>query len=169
MKKSVNLYSPLSPTQIATRLKAIMEDDMPDAKARVYGSGTQYDMQLRYVQRNFRDSSAPSLTAEMEPWGSGTLITGDVGRSPMARLFPFIWFGFLSIFVLAGIVIMAFLPDGLIFGLMFTGVPVLMMVIGGLVFRLAPDTDGDGDEIMAFLQRELNVRTLPQDQRSRTA
>ncbi len=161
MKQPIDLYSPLSPTEIASKLKAIMDDDMPDAKARVYGGGTQYDMQLRYVRRNFRDSTAPALKAEMEEYKGGTRITGDLGPSPMAKYFPLIWFGFLSLFILFGIFAMIFIPGAQLFGMMFAGIPIVMAVIGALVFRLAPNTDRDSDEIMAFLRRELDVRPLP--------
>lgn len=160
MKQAIDLYSPLSPTEIASKLKKIMDDDMPNAKARVYGGGTQYDIELRYVRRNFRDSTAPALKAEMEDYEGGTRIRGDLGPSPMRKYFKLIWFGFLSIFILFGFFAMIFVRGAWLFGLMFAGLPIVMAGIGALVFRLAPNTDGDGDEIMAFLRRELDVRSL---------
>jgi len=158
MKQPVDLYSPLPPEAIARKLKAIMDDPMTDAKARVYGGGTQYKMMLRYVRRNFRSSLSPVLTADMTACRGGTRITGAVGAPAMAKYFPLLWFGFLSVFVVVGIAVAAAVPNMLMFGMAFAGIPILMMAIGAIVFRLTPDQSGDGDRILAFLKHELDAR-----------
>src|SRR5690606_26608005 len=49
--EAVDLVSPLPPEAIAYKLQSIMADPMEDAKARVFGSGDQYRMRLRYARR----------------------------------------------------------------------------------------------------------------------
>ena len=83
--------------EIARKLKAVMDDPMTTATARVYGSGSQYDMTLRYARRNVQNPMAPTLEATMEPQGEGTRITGTLGQTRSGRLFPFVWHGFLSL------------------------------------------------------------------------
>jgi len=158
--EAVDLHSPLSPEAIAHKLQAIMADPMDGAKARVFGSGDQYVMRLRYARRNVQNVMAPELEASMEPYAGGTRITGTIGRSTTGRLFPFIWFGFLSIFVIVGAVIVWFVPGTLLFGAIFAGIPILMMVMGGAAMRAGGDGSKDREEILAFLRRELDTRPL---------
>lgn len=156
----IDLYSPHPPEEIARRLKAIMDDPMPDAKARVYGTGSQFDMTLRYARRDVENSMAPVLDAAMEPYEGGTRITGTVGQTTAGRLFPYIWHGFLSIFVIIGVSIAWFVPDTWLFGAIFAGIPIFMMVIGAIAFRVGGNGDKDRDEILAFLRRELDARPI---------
>lgn len=158
-KQTVDLYSPLSPEEIARKLKTIMDDPMESASARVFGSGSQYEMTLRYVRRNVQNPMAPQLDAAMEPQGGGTRITGDIGRTTAGRLFPYIWFGFLSIFVIVGVSVAWFVPEALLFGVIFAGIPILMIVIGGIAFASAGNGDEDREQILAFLHRELDARS----------
>jgi len=160
MKQTVDLYSPRSPEQIARKLKAIMADPMDGAKARVIGSGTQELMVLRYARRNRQDAMAPILDATMEPYEGGTRISGTLGPSPIGRWFPVFWFGFLSIFVVVGVAVMWLVPGTVPFGLIFAGVPIFMMIIGGFVFRKPAEKSDDGEQILAFLRRELDTRPI---------
>lgn len=160
--EQVDLYSPLSPEAIAHRLKTIMADPMDKAQARVFGSGDQYVMRLRYARRNVQNSMAPELEASMEPHAGGTRITGTLGRSTAGKLFPYIWFGFLSIFVIVGAVITSLVPDMLMFGAIFAGIPLLMMVMGGVAIKAGVANDAeDRRQIMAFVERELRTRPAP--------
>lgn len=158
--ETIDLYSPLPPEEIARKLKAIMDDPMPGAKARVYGTGSQYDMTLRYARRNVQNSMAPQLDATMEPQGGGTRISGTLGQTTAGRLFPFIWHGFLSLFVIVGVTVAWFVPEALLFGVIFAGIPLFMMVIGAIAFRVGGKGETDKAEILAFLQRELDTTPI---------
>lgn len=155
--ETIDLYSPLPPEEIARKLKAIMDDPMPDAKARVFGNGSQYDMTLRYARRNVQNTMAPQLDAAMEPYGGGTRIKGEIGQTTAGRMFPIFWFGFLSLFVIVGVTVAWFVPGALLFGVIFSGIPILMMVIGGFAFRAGGKGETDKAEIMDFLRRELSA------------
>jgi len=159
-KQSVELFSPLSPEDIARKLQAIMADPMTDAQARVYGSGSQYDMTLRYARRNVQNAMAPVLDAAMEPHEGGTRISGTLGKSAAGRLFPLFWFGFLSIFVLIGGALALFVPDALPVGAIFVGIALLMMLIGAIAIRSTGGGEKDRKEILAFLARELDARPM---------
>jgi hypothetical protein len=155
--EAIDLYSPFPPEEIARKLKAIMDDPMPFEKARVFGSGSQYDMTLRYVRRNVQNAVAPQLDASMEPHGGGTRITGELGQTTAGRFLPFFWFGFLSLFVIVGVSVAWFVPDALLFGVIFAGIPMLMMVLGAFAFRAGGKGETDKAEILAFLRRELGA------------
>lgn len=157
----VDLYSPLSPEAIAHKLKTIMADPMKDAKARVFGSGDQYVMRLYYARRNVQNTMALELEASMEPHDGGTRITGTLGRSMAGRMFPYIWFSFLSLFVIVGVVITSLVPDTLMFGAIFAGIPILMMVMGGVAIKAGTSKDDeDRDAILHFVTRELQTRPM---------
>ncbi|MBN8845311.1 MAG: hypothetical protein J0H88_18905 [Sphingomonadales bacterium] len=156
--ETIDLYSPLPPDAIARKLKAIMDDPMEDAQARVFGSGSQYDMTLRYARRNIQNTMAPQLDATMEPEGAGTRISGTLGQTRAGRMFPFVWHGFLSLFVIVGVSVAWFAPDALLFGVIFAGIPLLMMVMGAIAFRAGGKGETDKAEILAFLRRELDAR-----------
>ncbi|UKK83587.1 hypothetical protein L7H23_13570 [Sphingopyxis sp. BSN-002] len=157
--EDIDLYSPLPPEEIARKLKVIMDDPMPTATARVFGNGSQYDMTLRYARRNVQNPMAPTLEAAMEPQGEGTRITGTLGQTRSGRLFPFVWHGFLSLFVIVGATVAWFVPDALLFGAIFAGIPLFMMVIGAVSFRAGAAKDNeDRREILRFLTKELDAR-----------
>lgn len=156
----VDLFSPLPPEHIARKLKAIMADPMTDARARVYGQGSQYAMRLRYARRNVQNAMAPVLDAAMEPHGGGTRITGTLGKPAAGRLFPLVWFGFLSIFVIVGAALALFAPGALPVGAFFVGVALLMMLIGAIAIRSAGNGDKDRREILDFLVREIDARPM---------
>lgn len=157
--ETIDLYSPLPPDAIARKLQTIMNDPMKDAQARVFGSGTQFDMTLRYARRNTENAMAPTLEAAMEPQAGGTRITGTLGRTAVGRMFPYVWHGFLSLFVLVGVLVGWFVPGMLLFAAIFAGIPLLMMAMGALAFHAAAGKDDeDKREILRFLNRELQTR-----------
>lgn len=156
----IDLYAPHSPEQIARKLKAIMDDPMPDAKARVYGMGSEREIKLRYRQRDARTNMEPVLDAVMESYRGGTRITGTFGAPPGARYFPFIWVGFLSLFVIGGILAYIYIPGAGLFATIFAGIPLLMIFAGLAAFRNQPPPAEDKAKILAFLAREIDARPV---------
>ena len=158
--QAIDLFSPLSPEDIARKLKTIMDDPMPDAKARVFGKGSEREMTLRYLRRNVRTNIEPALDAVMEAHGGGTRITGSFGAPPAARYFPCAFVGFLSLFVIGGGAAFLFLPGAELFGIIFAGIPLLMMIAALLAFRSQRPASEDLAEILAFLDREIDARPV---------
>jgi hypothetical protein len=156
----IDLYAPHSPEQIARTLKRIMDDPMPDAKARVFGKGSEREMTLRYRQRSTRTNMEPVLDAVMESYRGGTRITGTFGTPPEARYFPFIWVGFLSLFVIGGFLAYLYIPGAGLFATIFAGIPLLMIFAGLAAFRAQPDPAEDKAKILAFLAEEIDARPL---------
>jgi hypothetical protein len=156
----IDLYAPHSPEQIARTLKRIMNDPMPDAKARVFGKGSEREMTLRYRQRNMRTNMEPTLDAVMESYQGGTRITGTFGTPPEARYFPYMWVGFLSLFVIGGVLAFLYIPDAGLFATIFAGIPLLMIFAGLAAFRAQSDPAEDKAKILAFLAREIDARPL---------
>ena len=154
----IDLYAPHSPQQIARMLKRIMDDPMPDAKARVFGKGSEREMKLRYRQRNSRTNMEPVLDAVMESYKGGTRITGTFGTPPEARYFPYVWVGFLSLFVIGGVLAFLFIPGAGLFATFFAGIPLLMIFAGLAAFRAQPEPAEDLEKILAFLAREIDAR-----------
>lgn len=156
----VDLYAPHSPEQIARTLKRIMDDPMPRAKARVFGKGSEREMQLRYRRRDARTNMEPVLDAVMESWKGGTRITGTFGAPPGARYFPYIWVGFLSLFVIGGVLAYLYIPGAGLFATIFAGIPLLMIFAGLAAFRAQPDPASDKARILAFLAEEIDARPV---------
>lgn len=156
----IDLFAPHSPEQIARTLKRIMDDPMPGAKARVYGKGSEREMTLRYRKRNARTNMEPTLDAVMESCKGGTRITGTFGTPPGARYFPFLWVGFLSLFVIGGIAAYLYIPGAGLFATIFAGIPLLMIFAGLAAFRAQPDPADDLEKILAFLAREIDARPI---------
>lgn len=159
-QEPIDLYAPHSPEQIARTLKRIMDDPMPNAKARVFGKGSEREMQLRYRQRNARTNMEPVLDAVMESYRGGTRITGTFGSPPGARYFPYIWVGFLSLFVIGGILAFLYIPGAGLFATIFAGIPLLMIFAGLAAFRAQPDPAEDKAKILAFLAEEIDARPV---------
>ena len=158
--EAIDLYSPHSPEIIARKLKKIMDDPMPGAKARVFGKGSERDMTLCYRQRDTRTNMEPTLDAVMEPQDGGTRITGSFGATPAARYFPCAFVGFLSLFVIGGCAAFLFLPGAELFGIIFAGIPLLMMIAALLAFRSQRPASEDLAQILAFLDREIDARPI---------
>lgn len=76
--EDIDLYSPLPPDDIARKLKAVMDDPMTTATARVYGSGSQYDMTLRYARRNVQN---PMARRSKRRWSRRARARGSPARS----------------------------------------------------------------------------------------
>jgi hypothetical protein len=159
-QQPIDLYAPHSPEQIARTLKRIMDDPKPGAKARVYGKGSERDMTLHYRQRGSRTNMEPTLDATMESYKGGTRITGTFGTPPGARYFPFIWVGFLSLFVIGGILAYIYIPGAGLFATIFAGIPLLMIFAGLAAFRAKPDPVEDKAKILAFLAEEIDARPI---------
>ncbi len=158
--KPIDLYAPHSPEQIARTLKRIMDDPMPDAKARVFGKGSEREMKLRYRQRNARTNMEPVLDASMESYRGGTRITGTFGAPPGARYFPYVWVGFLSLFVIGGVLAYIYIPGAGLFATIFAGIPLLMIFAGLAAFRAQPAPADDLEKILAFLAEEIGARPV---------
>lgn len=159
-QQPIDLYAPHSPEQIARKLKKIMDDPMPDAKARVFGKGSEREMQLRYRQRDAHTNMEPVLDAVMESYKGGTRITGTFGAPPGARYFPYIWVGFLSLFVIGGVLAYIYIPGAGLFATIFAGIPLLMIFAGLAAFRAQPDPASDKARILAFLAEEIDARPV---------
>lgn len=156
----IDLYAPHSPEQIARTLKRIMDDPMPNAKARVFGKGSEREMKLRYRRRNASTNVEPALDAVMEPYKGGTRITGTFGAPPEARYFPVAWVGFLSLFVIGGVAAYIYIPGAGLFATIFAGIPLLMIFAGLAAFRAQPDPASDKAKILAFLAEEIDARPV---------
>lgn len=159
-EESIDLYAPHSPEQIARTLKRIMDDPMPDAKARVFGKGSEREMTLRYRRRDASTNMEPVLDATMESYKGGTRITGTFGAPSGARYFPYIWVGFLSLFVIGGVAAYIYIPGAGLFATIFAGIPMLMIVAGLAAFRAQPDPASDKAKILAFLAEEIDARPV---------
>ena len=159
-QEPIDLYAPHSPEQIARTLKRIMDDPMPDAKARVFGKGSEREMKLRYRQRNASMNMEAVLDAAMESYKGGTRITGTFGTPPEARYFPYAWVGFLSLFVIGGILAWIYIPGAGLFATIFAGIPLLMIFAGLAAFRARPDPASDKAKILAFLAEEIDARPI---------
>lgn len=55
---------------------------------------------------------APRLDAAMKPHDGGMRIGGKLGLATAGRPFPFVCFGFLSLFVIVGVSVAWFVPGG---------------------------------------------------------
>lgn len=158
--QSIDLFSPLSPEDIARKLQKIMDDPMPGAKARVCGKGSEREMRLRYRKRDAATNMEPVLDAVMEPHNGGTRITGTFGKPPEARYFPYIWVGFLSLFVIGGVLAFLYIPGAGLFATIFAGIPLLMIFAGLAAFRSGSDSADDKAKILDFLAREIGARPV---------
>ena len=156
----IDLYAPHSPEQIARTLKRIMDDPMPGAKARVFGKGSEREMKLRYRRRDASTNMEPVFDAIMESYRGGTRITGTFGAPPEARYFPYIWVGFLSLFVIGGLLAYIYIPGAGLFATIFAGIPLLMIFAGLAAFRAQPDPAEDKAKILAFLAEEIDARPV---------
>lgn len=159
-REPIDLYAPHSPEQIARTLKRIMDDPMPGAKARVFGKGSEREMTLRYRQRAARTNIEPVLDAVMESYRGGTRITGTFGTPPEARYFPYVWVGFLSLFVIGGVLAYLYIPGAGLFATFFAGIPLLMIFGGLAAFRAQPRPADDKAKILAFLAEEIDARPM---------
>jgi len=102
----------------------------------------------------------PVLDALMEPHNGGTRITGTFGAPPGAHYFPYIWVGFLSLFVIGGVAAFLYIPGAGLFATFFAGIPLLMIFGGLAAFRAQPDAAEDKAKILDFLALEIDARPL---------
>lgn len=157
-RRPVTLFSPLPPEEVARRLKVAMDSPMADAPSRVFGKGSQHEMQLRYLLREKQTGLEPVLIARMEEHDGGTRITGDYGPPVSPRILACGCYAFLSIFVAIGLLIM--ISDWL-FGLIFAGVPLLMAYGGRRAMQQqARKVDDSWEKIAAFLSAEIEAHPV---------
>ena len=158
MTRRILLHSPLDPVTLATKLRDVLGGEDAKPQAGVTGHGSERDMTLFVYRRSFRSNRNITLTATMEPDGTGTRIKGKIGASSGITCFMIAWFGFLSIFVVfAGIAAAQGAPFE--FWGAFGGIPLAMMVLPALLFRMGTSTVAkDETTILQFLAKTVQAR-----------
>lgn len=157
-RRPVTLFSPLPPEEVARRLKVAMDAPMADAPSRVFGKGSQHEMQLRYLLREKQTGLEPVLIARMEEHDGGTRITGDYGPPVSPRILACGCYAFLSFFIVTGLLIM--ISDWL-FGLIFTAVPLFVAYVGRQAMQQqARKVDESWEKIAAFLSAEIDAHPV---------
>ncbi|HEV7288481.1 hypothetical protein [Sphingomonas sp.] len=163
----IDLISPHAPVNAATRLKAAMEGVTPDSPQCVLGSGTEHDMTLWVHRPNFRNDMKTRLIATMEPHAGGTRIRGRLGGPRSVFVFFGCWFGFVSLFLVIGLTMLAAsFAEGLgLHALMFVVVPIFMLAVGGFILWVGSShARSDRAAILAFLHQTLATRPFnPRD------
>lgn len=157
----IDLISPHAPVNAATRLKAAMEDKTPDSPQCVLGTGTEHDMTLWVHRPNFRNDMKTRLVATMQPHAGGTRIRGRLGGPRSVFVFFGCWFGFVSLFLIIGLTMLAasFAEGVGLHALMFVVIPVFMLVVGGFILWVGRrDARNDRAAILAFLHQTLATR-----------
>jgi hypothetical protein len=158
MTRRIVLHSPLDPVTLAKKLRDVLGGTDAKPKAGVTGHGSEQDMMLFVYRRSFRSNRNITLTATMEPDGTGTRIKGKIGASSGITCFMIAWFGFLSIFVVfAGIAAAQGAPFE--FWGAFGGIPLAMMVLPALLFRMGTGIVAkDETTILQFLAKTVQAR-----------
>lgn len=157
----IDLISPHSPINAATRLKQAVDDrlDLHSSK-RVTGNGTEHEMLLWVHRPGVRNDFKTMLRAKMEPHEGGTRIRGRVGAPISAGLFMGCWFTFVSLFMLFGLVMTLSASAGeWTRHVPFVGVPLLMIGMGAFMLWIGRRNGrADRDTLLAFLHRTLQTR-----------
>lgn len=158
MAKHIVLHSPLDPVTLATKLRNVLGGTGAKPKAGVTGHGSEQDMMLFVYRTNVQTNMNVRLVATMQPDGTGTRIEGKIGPASNVTCFMIMWFGFLSIFlVAAGFAAAGGAPFE--FWGMFGGIPLAMMVFGAVLFRVGRGPKGkDEGLILDFLARTVQAR-----------
>ncbi len=81
-------------------------------------------MTLHYRQRGSRTNMEPTLDATMESLQGRDADHRHLRHAPGCPLFPFIWVGFLSLFVIGGILAYIYIPGAGLFATIFAGIPL---------------------------------------------
>ncbi len=159
MVRRITLRSPLSPVALANKLKDALGGEKATPKAGVCGHGTDQDMMLFVYRPNFQNSFATSLTATMDADESGTRIDGKIGSPGSARVFMWIWFGFLAFFIIAGGSAMIASGQSPVANAPFFLIPLGMMAFGWGLWRLGTWNDAkDSAAILKFLADTVRAR-----------
>lgn len=158
MSRKIILHSPLDPVTLAKKLRDVLGGEDAKPKAGVTGHGSEQEMMLFVYRPNIQTNMNVRLTATMQPDGTGTRIEGRIGPAGSVTCFMVFWFGFLSIFLVAA----GFAASGgapFEFWGMFGGIPLAMMVFGGVLFRVGRGPKGkDEAKILQFLARTVQAR-----------
>jgi hypothetical protein len=157
----IDLLSPHAPINAATRLRAAMQDVRPDSPQQVIGTGTEHDMTLWVHRPNFRNDMKTRLIATMQPHAGGTRIRGRLGGPRSVFVFFGCWFGFVSLFLVIGLTMLAasFAKGVGLHDLIFVVVPVFMLAVGGFILWVGRrDARNDRAAILAFLHQTLATR-----------
>ncbi len=159
MARKITLRSPLSPVALANKLKDALGGEKAAPRAGVCGHGTDQDMMLFIYRPNFQNSFATNLIATMDADGSGTRIEGRIGPPGSARVFMWIWFGFLTFFIAAvGGTMIASGHSPAADALLFV-IPLGMMVFGWGLWRLGTWNDAkDSAAILKFLADTVQAK-----------
>lgn len=157
----IDLISPHAPVNAATRLNAAMEGVTPDSPQQVIGTGTEHDIILWVHRPNFRNDMKTRLIARMQPHAGGTRIRGRLGGPRSVFVFFGCWFGFVSLFLVIGLTMLAasFAEGVGLHDLIFVVVPVFMLGVGGFILWVGRrDAREDRTAILAFLHQTLATR-----------
>lgn len=110
----------------------------------VHGGGTEKKMKLVYGRRKISFGVEPMLLATMKEYNGGTLIKGELHEAGSKKQFLAVWFGFVSIFFMASLALWEFDDAPLLFNIIFSGIPGLMLVgFGVMVFKTRNDQEVD--------------------------
>ena len=159
MARHIALTSPLDPVAIATKLKDVLGDGSTAPVRGVTGNGSEQSMRLFYFRPNIQNSFQATLAATIEPEGSGALIEGEIGTPHSLVVFLCWWFGGLAAMVI--LVAGGIIASHAAFGdrLFLVVVPVVMMVVGALLYGVATRTaKTDETAILAFLEATIAAR-----------
>ena len=169
MARKISLWSPLAPIPLARRLEQEMDREWTQAeknKGRVFGQGTEHNMNLRVVRWEQRNSFAAQLKARMTPERGGTLIKGRNGTPRGAGCFMAVWLGGVATFFLMSSFTWPSDDVPLPFKLMFSGIPALMFLFGlGMLFFGRKGTPDDERRILEFLADHAEAREQPRNTR----
>lgn len=157
----IDLLSPHAPVNAATRLKVAMADVRPQSPQQVIGTGTETEMTLWVHRPDFRNDMKTRLIATMQPHAGGTRIRGRIGGPRSVFMFFGCWFGFVSLFLMIGLTMLAasFAEGVGLHDLIFVVVPVFMLAVGAFILWAGRrDARSDRAAILAFLHQTLATR-----------
>ena len=161
----IRLFSPLDPITLATKLKDEMEASKKRTGRQVFGSGTESKMHLIYASRKGTKSSfLPELNATMTAHREGTLIEGIIKQEFEPDNFLLMWNSFIGVFFIVGLLFWIFTAAPLMFSLIFTGIPFLMLVSVNLLMWNSKEQKphkniGGPQDIIDFLEKTVDARS----------
>lgn len=162
--RTVKLFSPLDPIALATKLKDEMEKREKHKGFHVFGGGTEEEITLLYGRPDILTGIEPTLRGTMRAHDGGTLIEAKATKRGNPKIFFVIWFLFLIPFVAIGIGSWFFDGPPLMFKILFTGVPAIMLGAGILMLRRSlekkPEEFGTIYHIFDFLEETVDARPL---------
>ncbi len=163
MKEDIKLYSPMEPIPLAKKLKAEMKKRKKRKGYHVFGNGTERKMFLTYRRPGLKVGAEPILNAKMREHDGGTLIEGTMRQGKAMPFFLF-WNGFVGLFFLFSLVFW-FIDDApMIFNLIFSGIPAVMLAVGlTAAYKTRndpPEDPGTPQKILNFLAETVDARPL---------